>query len=259
MSRVLVVSDVHGRADALRDIDLEAADAQALICLGDLVLFLDYRDYSAGIMGQLFGAEAVGQFVRLRTERRFEEARVWSRGLWESLEGPREDVIVGAVHAQYAELFAAFADPTFLTYGNVDLPRLYPDHLRETTTLLDGQVVEIEGVTFGFVGGGLPTPMRTPMEVPLEEYDEKVRAIEGADVLCSHIPPHLPELTYDTVSGRYERGSTALLDAIRRTKPKVVLHGHVHQPLQPELTIGGTRVVNVGHFRATRTPFTLEF
>lgn len=258
MARFLVVSDIHGRADALRAIDLDAADASALLCLGDLVLFLDYADHGAGIMGNLFGAAAIGEFVRLRTERRFDEARAYSRGLWERLDGPREELISGAVRRQYAELFAAFASPTYLTYGNVDVPALYPDFLRPDTTLLDGEVVEIDGVTFGFVGGGLPTPMRTPTEIPEDVYDAKVRAVEGADVLCVHIPPHLPELTYDTTAGRFERGSRAVLDAIRRTRPAYVLHGHVHQPAQQEITIGATQVVNVGHFRSTRTPYLLE-
>ena len=167
-------------------------------------------------------------------------------------------MINGAVCAQYAELFAAFASPTYLTYGNVDVPSLYPDYLRDDTILLDGGVVEIDGVTFGFVGGGLPTPMRTPMEIPEDAYDEKVRAVEGADVLCVHIPPHLPELTYDTTAGRYERGSRAVLDAIRRTKPAFVVHGHVHQPAQQEISIGSTRIINVGHFRSTRVPYVLE-
>ena len=50
--RVHVVSDVHGRADALA----RAGDgADALICLGDLLLFLDYADHGQGI----FAAEQV--------------------------------------------------------------------------------------------------------------------------------------------------------------------------------------------------------
>ena len=45
--RVHVVSDVHGRADALA----RAADgADALVCLGDLLLFLDYADHGQGIL-----------------------------------------------------------------------------------------------------------------------------------------------------------------------------------------------------------------
>src|ERR1044072_1468305 len=52
--RVHVVSDVHGRADALA----RAGDgADALICLGDLILFVDYEDHSQGIFAELFGAE----------------------------------------------------------------------------------------------------------------------------------------------------------------------------------------------------------
>ena len=58
--RVHVVSDVHGRADALA----RAADgADALICLGDLLLFLDYADHGQGIFADLFGAEAAGRYV----------------------------------------------------------------------------------------------------------------------------------------------------------------------------------------------------
>ena len=44
--RVHVVSDVHGSADALA----RAGDgADALVCLGDLLLFVDYADHRAGV------------------------------------------------------------------------------------------------------------------------------------------------------------------------------------------------------------------
>jgi Icc-related predicted phosphoesterase len=79
------------------------------------------------------------------------------------------------------------------------------------------------------------------------------------DVLCSHIPPDVPELLFDTVANRVERGSAALLDAIHRTSPRYLLFGHVHQPLAARLTIGRTRCVNVGHFRASGTPYVLEW
>ena len=92
-------------------------------------------------------------------------------------------------------------------------------------------MVEIGGRTVGFVGGGLPTVYRTPYEISEEEFAAKVAAVEGADILCTHIPPALPELTYDVVARRFERGSVALLDAIRRSQPLLSLFGHVHQPL----------------------------
>ncbi|WP_026310777.1 metallophosphoesterase family protein [Parafrankia elaeagni] len=254
--RVHVVSDVHGRSDALPG---AAAGADAFVCLGDLILFIDYRDHGRGIMGDLFGAEAVGRMISLRTEQRFDEAREWSRRLWGSLDGDRADIVEAAVRRQYAAMFAAFPTPTYLTYGNVDRPDLYPDFLREGLHLLDGQTIEIGGRTFGFVGGGLRTPMNTPFEIDDEAYAAKVAAVGAVDVLCCHIPPHVPELVYDTVAQRFERGSEAVLEAIHATRPQYVLFGHVHQPLVAELEIGATRCVNVGHFNARGTPYVLEW
>lgn len=254
--RVNVVSDVHGNATDLA----QAGDgADALICLGDLVLFLDYADHSRGIFPDLFGVENAHLIVELRTARRYEAARELGRRLWAELETDRESAIESAVRRQYAELFAAFPTPTYATYGNVDMPTLWPEYARPGTTVLDGERIEIGGRVFGFVGGGLRTPMRTPYEISDEEFAAKVEAVGEVDVLCSHIPPDVPELTYDTVPRRFERGSRALLDAIRRTRPRYALFGHVHQPLVRRMRIGSTECVNVGHFASTGRPWTLEW
>ncbi|MEV8523463.1 metallophosphoesterase [Streptomyces sp. NPDC052000] len=252
--RVHVVSDVHGNAEGLA----KAGDgADALICLGDLVLFLDYADHSRGIFPDLFGVDNADKIVALRTARRFDEARELGRSLWAGLD--REAAIEAAVRRQYAELFAAFPDPTYATYGNVDMPDLWPQYAGPGTTILDGQRIEIAGRVFGFVGGGLRTSMRTPYEISDEEYAAKVEALGEVDVLCSHIPPEVPELVYDTVARRFERGSRALLAAIRRTRPRYSLFGHVHQPLVRRMRVGGTECINVGHFAATSRPFALEW
>ncbi len=254
--RVHVVSDVHGNTDALA----RAGDgADALICLGDLVLFLDYADHSRGIFPDLFGEANADRLVELRTARRFDEARDLGRSLWAGLDVDRDTAIEAAVRRQYAELFAAFPTPTYATYGNVDIPTLWPEYARPGTTVLDGRRVELGGLVFGFVGGGLRTPMRTPYEISDEEYAAKVEALGEVDVLCSHIPPEVPDLTYDTVARRFERGSRALLDAIRRTRPRYALFGHVHQPLARRMRIGATECVNVGHFAASGRPFALEW
>ncbi|MFD8645642.1 metallophosphoesterase [Streptomyces zaomyceticus] len=254
--RVHVVSDVHGNAGDLA----KAGDgADALICLGDLVLFLDYADHSRGIFPDLFGVENADRLVELRTARRFDEARDLGRRLWAELDVDRETAIEAAVRRQYTELFAAFPTPTYATFGNVDIPRFWPEFARPGTTVLDGERIELGGLVFGFVGGGLRTPMRTPYEISDEEYAAKVEALGDVDVLCSHIPPEVPELTYDTVARRFERGSRALLDAIRRTRPRYALFGHVHQPLARRMRIAGTECVNVGHFASTGRPFALEW
>jgi Icc-related predicted phosphoesterase len=253
--RVNVVSDVHGRADALA----RAGDgADALICLGDLILFLDYDDSGGGIFGELFGADAATTLIGLRAERRFDDAREFSRGLWETV-GDRQAVIEGAVRRQYSELFTAMPTPAYVTYGNVDIPALWPDYLREGVQVLDGEVIEIGGRSFGFVGGGLRTPMRTPYEISDEDYAAKVSAVGAVDVLCCHIPPDIPDLLYDVAARRMERGSSAVLDAIRDTQPDVLLFGHVHNPLAQRRRIGRTECINVGHFRSTGTPFALTW
>ncbi|MFM9367426.1 metallophosphoesterase [Streptomyces sp. Da 82-17] len=254
--RVHVVSDVHGNAEALA----RAGDgADALVCLGDLILFLDYADHSRGIFPELFGAQNASRLVELRTARRFDEARELGARLWAGLAVDRATAIESAVRRQYAELFAAFPTPTYATYGNVDMPALWSEYAGEGTTVLDGQRVEIGGLVFGFVGGGLKSPMRTPFEISDEEYAAKVEAVGEVDVLCTHIPPEVPELVYDTVARRFERGSRALLDAIRRTRPRYALFGHVHQPLVRRMRIGVTECVNVGHFAGTGTPWALEW
>jgi Icc-related predicted phosphoesterase len=254
--RIHVVSDVHGRSDALR----RAGDgADALICLGDLLLFLDYADHSKGIFADLFGQEAASAFINLRTAQQFDAAREFSARMWASIGGNPAEAINKAVQAQYAELFAAMPSPAFLTYGNVDIPRMWADYLRAGHQVLDGESVEIGGLKFGFVGGGLRTVYRTPNELEDEVFAAKVEAVGPVDVLCAHIPPDIPELLFDTVAERMERGSKALLDAVRQTQPRYLLFGHVHQPLVTSVQIGRTRCVNVGHFRASGTPYVLEF
>lgn len=253
-TRIHVVSDVHGNA---KDLARAGDGADALVCLGDLVLFLDYRDHARGIFPDLFGTEAADRVVALRTARRFDEARAFQRTLWAGID--RESALEEAVRRQYAELFAAFPTPTYATYGNVDVPHLWAEYARPGTTVLDGTRAEIGGRVFGFVGGGLPTPMRTPYEIPEEEYAAKIEALGEVDVLCTHIPPQVPELLYDTVARRFERGSSALLDAIHRTRPRYALFGHVHQPLARRMRIGATECVNVGHFASTGRPWALSW
>jgi Icc-related predicted phosphoesterase len=254
--RVHVVSDVHGRTDALA----RAADgADALICLGDLLLFVDYADHSQGIFPELFGAAAASQFIALRTAQRFDDARQMSARLWQRLDGDPATHIRQAASRQYQALFAVLPAPSYLTYGNVDLPPLWAPHLRPGHHVLDGERVELDGWSFGFVGGGLRTVYRTPYEIADDVYAAKVDAVGAVDVLCSHIPPAVPELLFDTVARRMERGSEALLDAVRRTQPRYLLFGHVHQPLASRIRIGRTECVNVGHFRATGTPYRLQW
>jgi Icc-related predicted phosphoesterase len=257
--RVHIVSDVHGAADALAG----AGDgADMLICLGDMLLFLDYADHTQGIFAELYGAEHAREYIALRVDHRFDEARQLTAGIAARLTAERgtdlRTLTQQAISRQYAAMFAALAEPAYLTYGNVDVPRMWDDYRKPGHTVIDGGAAVVGAVSFGFAGAGLISPYRTPNEIPQPEFAAKLDAIGAVDVICTHIPPAVPELLYDTVARRMETGSTALLDLIRRTQPRYAFFGHVHNPLARRVRVGRTECVNVGHFRATRTPYAID-
>jgi Icc-related predicted phosphoesterase len=264
--RVHVVSDVHGAADALARAG-EGADA--LIVLGDLIDYVDYRDPTGGILGRVLGARVSSEFARLRTAGTREELVGYIRDAWARVPDAAA-VVRDAVREQYDRVFAAVTAPTYAIPGNVDLPQLWPEYSRPGLELVDGEVVTIGGLRFGFVGGvPLPpgvTPRRsgpwTPHLLPAEEFAAAVHRLDGAealDVLCSHVPPAVPDLAFDVVTRRPEAASRALLDLVRRDRPRAALFGHVHQPLAPRVRVGRTECVNVGHFRSTGTPYALRW
>src|SRR4051812_50128748 len=113
--RVHVVSDVHARADALA----KAGDgADALICLGDLVLFLDYDDPGGGIFADMFGADAAQRLIRLRTERRFDEARDFSPRPWAPIGRPPRAAVEGALPRAHAVPLAPLPPPPHVAPSN---------------------------------------------------------------------------------------------------------------------------------------------
>jgi Icc-related predicted phosphoesterase len=257
--RVHVVSDVHGSADALAQ---AGYGADMLICLGDMLLFLDYADHTQGIFAELYGAEHAREYIDLRGLRRFDEARQLTTAIAARLTAERgtdlRTLTDEAIRKQYAAMFGALAEPAYLTYGNVDVPRMWNDYLKPGHHVIDGGRVVVGEVTFGFVGAGLISPYHTPNEIPQRDFAAKLGAVGAVDVICTHIPPAIPELLYDTVARRMETGSTALLETIRRTQPRYAFFGHVHNPLARRVRVGRTECVNVGHFRATRTPYVVD-
>jgi Icc-related predicted phosphoesterase len=261
--RVHVVSDVHGAAEALA----RAGDgADALIVLGDLVDFVDYRDPAGGILGRVLGAEVSREFARLRSEGSRDQLIAFVRGAWSRVPDAAA-VVQDAVREQYDRMFGAVTAPTYAIPGNVDIPGLWPEFARPGLTLVDGEVVSIGGLRFGFVGG-VPLPPGverrasgpwTPHVVPAEEFASAVHGLDRVDVLCSHVPPAVPDLAFDVVTRRLEAASRALLDVVHRDRPRAALFGHVHQPLAPRVRVGRTECVNVGHFRETGAPYVLRW
>jgi Icc-related predicted phosphoesterase len=247
---VYVVSDLHGAFD---DLHKAVPEGATLVLLGDLINLVDYFSMT-GILTEVFSPEAVAEVVRLRAEQRFEEAWRVIRNRSAGREDEVRTRIGELVHEQYDTFFSTLSRNTYLILGNVDNPPValelaasHPD-----VHLVDGQVVTIEGERFGFVGGALPTPLHVAGEISEEEMRAKVEGLGDCNVLCSHIPPDVPELCFDTVSGKSERGSPDLLKYIRDVEPRVAYFGHVHQPLVSVMSLGQTRCINVGYFRGTR-------
>jgi Icc-related predicted phosphoesterase len=248
-----VVSDLHGAPDDLRK---AVPEGSTLLLLGDLVNFLDYRSMT-GILTEVFSVEAVEEVVRLRTAGNVEEAR---RVMQERSAGREEEIraqIGVRLQQQYEEIFEALPDPTYLILGNVDHPGLAHSFATARSGIHepDGQIVVLEGERFGFVGGALPTPLHVAGEISEEEMRAKVEGLGEVDVLCSHIPPAIPELCYDTLAGKSEQGSVDLLRYIEDVQPRRAYFGHIHQPLISSMWVGRTLCVNVGYFRWTKRAF----
>ncbi|MFN2390207.1 MAG: metallophosphoesterase [Actinomycetota bacterium] len=250
---VYVVADLHGAPDALAKAVPEGA---TLVLLGDLINFLDYNTMS-GILTEVFSRAAVEEVMDLRGRGDLDGARRAMRRRAEGRESEIRAEIAGRVGEQYRAIFAALPDPTYLILGNVDQPQVVASFVDGAPGVHapDAEVVRIGGERFGFVGGALPTPLNVAGEISHEEMSAKVAGLGECDILCSHIPPAVPELCYDTRAGHAEDGSTDLLAYIQDVQPARHYFGHVHQPLLSSLRIGRTLCVNVGYFRATGRAF----
>lgn len=251
---MLVVSDVHGAFDALARM---APEGEIVLILGDLANLTDYRT-GEGAVATALGIDFARDTARARGEGDFEEMR----RLWLEQSGDPQEArvsIEGAIRDQYRSLTAALSGfQGYAIHGNVDRPASLIEALPPSFRYVHGDCVEIDGLTFGFAGGGVATPLQAPGEVSDEEMEATLADLDDVDVLCTHVAPALDPLRTDVITGRRERSSQPILDFIRRHQPRLHLFGDVHQPQASRWRIGSTRCVNVGYFRATGRPHTLD-
>lgn len=249
-----IISDLHGATQALKR---EVGPEDVLLLLGDLVNIIDYTMMD-GILVEIFGTEAVQEAVDLRAAGKFDEAREVMARRRAGNEGEIGQRFFTLIHREYTKVRDALPCLTYLILGNVDWPGVIDGLTSELVQFADGKVVEIDGLRVGFAGGGLPTPMRVAGEIPEEEYDAKLEGLGEVDIVCSHVPPDIPELTFDTLAQRHERGSPKLLEYIQEMQPLAVYFGHIHQPLISSMHVGRTHLHNVGYFRRTERAFVLR-
>jgi Icc-related predicted phosphoesterase len=135
--------------------------------------------------------------------------------------------------------------PTVLVAGNNETDSALREACEgwDAATVLHGEGLEIDGVAFFGLGGGVPvTPWAWSFDLTEQDAEAMLeRCPEGA-VLVVHSPPHGH---VDETGGRH-LGSEAIRDAIAAHSPRLAVCGHIHEAWGQESEIGETRVVNLG-------------
>ncbi|NCO11085.1 hypothetical protein CO038_03770 [Candidatus Pacearchaeota archaeon CG_4_9_14_0_2_um_filter_39_13] len=110
---------------------------------------------------------------------------------------------------------------------------------------IHGYSAQYEGVGFFGAGGAIDVGPRSSVSDKeimdtLEKAHSGLKGIERK-VMLTHMHPKGSKSEFSGV-----QGSDAIRKAIKKFKPDVLLHGHIHEASGMEETIFGTRVINVG-------------
>jgi|SRR5262245_7671379 len=145
------------------------------------------------------------------------------------------------------DILRVITKPTILVAGNNETT----DELTsacagwKSAHVLHGCGVEVNGVAFFGVGGGIPI---TPFGPWSYDFDEQQAASLLAEcptdcVLVVHSPP---KGCVDVSSRGASIGSTAIRDVILRVRPRLVVCGHIHGSNGKTEELDGVPVVNAG-------------
>jgi Icc-related predicted phosphoesterase len=245
---MLFISDVHDAPTALR---LLVALGEEIVILGDLINLTDYRT-GRGAVAEVLGLDFAARTSAARARGDYPRMR----SLWREEATASGEDLRARINEELAGQYARAAEALegghgLVIHGNVDRPETLQSALPESFRYVHGEVVERQGLKIGFVGGGVQTPLGADGEVSDEEMAAILERIGPVDVLCSHVPPAVPALRTDVITGREERGSGPIREYLLEAKPRFHLFGDVHQPQASTWRVGRTRCVNAGYFRAT--------
>ena len=167
------------------------------------------------------------------------------------------DVVVGAgdfcnVRRGLEEIIEALSGitvPTVLVPGNSESEAELVNACRpwEHARVLHGRQTTIDGISFYGIGGGIPV---TPFGSWSYDFSEKqaydlLEDCQAGGVLVSHSPP---KGILDVSSDGRSLGSQAVRDTLDRTKPDLVVCGHIHGSAGQSKQLGDTTVINAGPF-----------
>jgi Icc-related predicted phosphoesterase len=141
------------------------------------------------------------------------------------------------------EVLAAIDTPTVVVAGNneTDAALRAAANGWGAARVLHGEGMEIGGVAFFGLGGGVPvTPWDWSFDLTEDEAGAALNGLPRGGVLVVHSPPK------GYVDGPRGLGSAAILEAIEEKQPRLVVCGHIHEAAGEQAMIGESRVLNVG-------------
>jgi Icc-related predicted phosphoesterase len=145
------------------------------------------------------------------------------------------------------DVLRAIDRPAVLVAGNNESTEELAEACRDwpQAHVLHGSGVTIRGVPFFGVGGGIPvTPFGSwSYDFTEEEAAELLAGCPPGCVLVSHSPP---KGAVDRSSGGRSLGSVAVREAVARTRPRLVVCGHIHGCAGQQALLGPTPVINAG-------------
>lgn len=249
-----VLADLHGAHEALQTrVDL----TRPLLMLGDNVNLVDFHTLT-GVAARVLGKGDIARILLALTTGGPRKAREMADRLFfnnpERIAEARE-----VVREEYREL-AGLLPESFchVLHGNVDWPDLLGEALGARH--VHATCVEYAGRRIGLVSGtgSYRNSMKLPGELDDAQYTAALNSIGAVDILCTHFPPALEGLTWDTVAKRDEGGGKMLTEYLGDVKPALHLFGHIHNPRERIANFGPTRLVNVGGFRYHRQVWELD-
>ncbi len=137
--------------------------------------------------------------------------------------------------------------PLVIVHGNheslEELQEAFQGH--SNVHILHGTGVEIEGIYFFGIGGGIPaTPFgKWSCDYSEEQAIELLQDMPEKSVFISHSPP---KGTLDRNLLGMSLGSTAIRDTIIGKKPLLCVCGHIHESSGRQRFLGDVPVVNAG-------------
>ncbi len=265
---IVIVSDVHGEYEALAKL---VGPDDTLFIAGDLLVFMDFTDFSRGILAKAFTIDELIEGLKEMAEGNLD--RVNDAFMQITTPGEeRYEKILPLIESEYEKLFKLLPCETYILYGNDDYPDILREKLGKKAKVIEAGVVKTNGIEIAMVSG-MPGAKHTPQFpgiVSMEVYEEMFTGLDPADVIITHVPPKEDgsdskdegpdqiKLTYDTIAKRNEPSSAAITEYIKRHKPAYSFFGHVHNPNVTNAKIAGTQAVNIGFFKERKTALRLN-